>query len=125
MINFNFLRRPKKPTCVSEIYEKLESKPKNVLGEITGGYERNIRVVVENIERPTRREDKSSGAKRAWAHCADGCEEKLYIVFRSGGAKSKGVSEVKFGDMEPGKAYNVEGDAMIDHHGTLVITNAQ
>jgi hypothetical protein len=123
MMSFNFLRKPKKPNCASEIYRKLDSKPEDNFGQTPGGYVRNVPVVVEEIEEPTRSIDEIRGAKRAWARCADNCEEKLYVVFRSGGAKTTDANEVRFGDMEPGKTYSVEGYTMIDHDGTLVITN--
>ena len=112
-----------KPTCVSEIYRKLGSKPEDHFGEILGGYVRNVPVVVEKIEEPARITDEIRGDKRAWARCADKCKKPLYVVFRSGGVRATGVNGNKFVDMEPGKTYSVEGYSMINHHGTLVITN--
>jgi hypothetical protein len=121
---FKFFSRSEKPTCLEEIYRKLEKKFENIYGEVHGGYVRNVRVVVEEIEE-LMRADTSFGIKWAWVRCGDVCKAKGYVRFRSGGVKTGNASESKLGDMEPGKSYNVEGSTMLDHHGTLVISNLQ
>lgn len=108
-------------SCLSEVYEKLWSKPEYSRREARGKV-RDILLIAEEIV-SSNKVDEKNGIKKARVRCPDACGKECYVRFFSGKVKNIDTDgSVIYGDMKPNTPYIISGSTLLREPDELIIT---